>query len=209
MPSYLCIIIPIFVLYSISTKWEVWTPSSTPFHIFLFHCTFCKYLPISIIFGAQYTEVIWNTTVRQIHLTCILLVHYFGKCWFLVFGLFWHLFHQQSCLDHFETWRWSLTSQRFLLLHTTTMSSWMLMQEMLHPFVALLWCWHLARQCASTLMCASDNRVIAAFTGSGFDSLLTIYACVDGGGSYCNIWTLLDNNCAENWIFFSMCNHNI
>jgi len=51
----------------------------------------------------------------------------------------------------------------FLLLHTTMMLSWMLVQEMLRLLVPLQWRWHLpAKQCASTLICASDNWDTAA-----------------------------------------------
>jgi len=88
--------------------------------------------------------------------------------------LFWFLDHfgwfvpSTKLFNDFKTWRWNLTNERLLLLHTTMMLSWMLVQEMLRPLVPLLRCWHLsARQCARHQTIELLKRETPKFTGPG------------------------------------------
>jgi len=162
------------------------------------------------MFGAQHTEIICNITV----LTCPLHLRIVATLpWeILLFGfgtIFADLFHQQSCLND-----WNVTMKsdlwKILPLRTTVMLSQMLVQEMLRPLMPLLRRWHLpARQCVSTLMCASDKWVTAARNSLVYWSRLmtSIKAC--RWESYCNIWALWTIIVWKNRIFFRMCNRDI
>jgi len=127
--------------------------------------TFTKFLQMLIDFHNIWHTVYWSNLQQLLtclpHLRRLQLLHYLEKYHFLVLGPFWLICSINKAIN--ETW-WNLTNERFLLLHTTMTLSWMLVQEKLRPLVPLLWRWHLpARQCASTLMCASDNWVTAAW----------------------------------------------